>query len=348
MFELNLRPCYILGLPKSTKRMETAKRLAAKTCVIFPGALGDFLCFLPALHALAVDGKVDLFTRTEFAEIVPENINVQSLERYEISRLFAPDAENDARVAEFFSRYEFICSWHGSQQVEFVRSLQSVSHGKARVFPFRSHEAGIHQADYYLSCLGYVHAPAIPSVVSTQPQAVAWCDEYWTRHSLEGKKVLALAPGSGAREKNWPGDYFATTARWWRERSHRVVIALIGPVEQEREDLRWIQDLALTARGLTLSQVAALLVRADLYLGNDSGITHLAAAVGTQTIALFGPSDPGQWAPRGKWVTVLRHPVECSPCDVALMKECTHRRCLTAFLPDEILRRLNRPSISLT
>jgi len=93
----------------------------------------------------------------------------------------------------------------------------------------------------------------------------------------------------------------------------------------------------ISARNLNLAQVAALLCRADLYLGNDSGITHLAAAVGAPTVALFGPSDPRRWAPRGPTVRLLSLDVACSPCDLDVMKSCPHRKCLTEFLPEKVI-----------
>jgi len=73
-----------------------------------------------------------------------------------------------------------------------------------------------------------------------------------------------------------------------------------GPVEEERmADYRSWGD-ALLVNGLSLSQVVALLSRCDVYLGNDSGITHLAAALGIETVAIFGPTDPVQWGPPGE------------------------------------------------
>jgi ADP-heptose:LPS heptosyltransferase len=62
------------------------------------------------------------------------------------------------------------------------------------------------------------------------------------------------------------------------------------------------------ARGLSAGALASLLRRCSAYLGNDSGVTHLAALVGVPTVALFGPSDPALWSPLGSRVTVLRSP----------------------------------------
>ncbi|MEK6561721.1 MAG: glycosyltransferase family 9 protein, partial [Candidatus Binatota bacterium] len=69
-------------------------------------------------------------------------------------------------------------------------------------------------------------------------------------------------------------------------------------------------------------------------------VTHLAAAVGAKTVALFGPTDPVQWAPRGKRVTVITRNVECSPCLSSVMKSCLHHKCLTALSPDYVIGRL--------
>jgi len=80
-----------------------------------------------------------------------------------------------------------------------------------------------------------------------------------------------------------------------------------------------------------------LMIRSSVYLGNDSGISHLAAAVGMATVALFGPSDPRQWAPRGRQVTVISRQVHCSPCSNSIMKSCPHRACLSEISPEEVI-----------
>ena len=95
-------------------------------------------------------------------------------------------------------------------------------------------------------------------------------------------------------------------------------------------------------RGLSLSQVAALIARGHVYLGNDSGVSHVAAATGVRSVVLFGPSAAEQWAPRGRKVEILSRNIECSPCSERLMKNCWHRSCLTAFESKEVIRFLAR------
>jgi ADP-heptose:LPS heptosyltransferase len=151
-----------------------------------------------------------------------------------------------------------------------------------------------------------------------------------------------MAPGSGAREKNWPLAYFVTIGRWWRERVGGAVVVLEGPVERERGGCEDLEEDFVLARNLTLTQAAALLARSDVYIGNDSGITHLAAALGAPTIAIFGPSDPRQWAPRGAKAAPLSLNVPCAPCALPAMKSCPHHRCLVDFAPAEIIAQLEK------
>jgi ADP-heptose:LPS heptosyltransferase len=319
-----------------------SERTIPRLCVLFPGALGDLICFLPALQILARDAAVDLFARTEFAGIVPASVRVRSLERYEISRLFAPNAVADERVGNFFCSYVAIHSWMGSRNSEFVRQLRSVTQGRSRIYPFHPTGMAMHQTDFFLSCLTEMLPVSCDPSIVPHPDALAWSERYWAQQSLRGRAVLVLAPGSGAREKNWPQTFYRTVADWWPGSTGGAVIVLHGPVEEARGEMNLLQDDTVIARDLTLAQVAALIYRSDVYLGNDSGITHLAAAVGIRTVALFGPSDARRWAPRGKQVTIVSRQVQCSPCAPAVMKACPHRACLTGLSPAQVIDELSR------
>ena len=324
------------------KTIHNTARDAARNrlCVLCPGALGDFICFLPALQDLARDADIDLFARSEFAEIAPSGVNVGSLERHEIGRLFADNAADDERLQNFFAAYQTVYSWMGSRVDNFVSRLQSFCGGNAKIFPFRSNDSAVHQVDYYLGCLNCAITVSVQPEIGLRPEAIHWCEDFWAQHSLIGQRVLVIAPGSGAREKNWPEQYFLAVTDWWRETTGGVTVLLLGPVEAERVGVERLRRACLVASDFTLSQVAALLRCGDLYLGNDSGISHLAAALGARTVALFGPSDARQWAPRGKRVTVVRRNIECSPCQHSTMKSCSHHACLTELRPSDVIDRI--------
>jgi ADP-heptose:LPS heptosyltransferase len=309
----------------------------SRTCVLFPGALGDFICFLPALQTLARDADVDLFARSEFADIVTSRVTVRSLEVYEISRLFVANTAEDRRLQKFFGAYTAIYSWLGNQQREFVQRLQSLCYGRAEIFPFRPNNSETHQTDYYLSCLRGDSVDSRQPVVGLRPEGMGWCAHFWVRHELHRRPVMVIAPGSGAREKNWPEEFFLAVVEWWRQAVDGVAVLVAGPVEEERGGTERLRPSCIVASDLTLSQAAALLAGCELYLGNDSGITHLAAATGIRTVALFGPSNARQWAPRGNRVTVINRNIECSPCQITKMKSCPHRACLTELRPTDVI-----------
>ncbi|MGH7769440.1 MAG: glycosyltransferase family 9 protein [Candidatus Binatia bacterium] len=307
-----------------------------KILVLFPGALGDFICFFPALEFLARNRSVDLFARAEYADLLPPTIRVSSLERREISRLFVGGAGRDEALRRFFEPYRSVYSWTGNSDRNFATNIEALAGGRAKLFAFRPVDSVIHISDYYLECVGGKPAGETIPVVPLRRDALFWGRNWLSEGGFAGKRILALAPGSGAREKNWPGEFFREVERWWRE-SGGESFAIFGPAEEE-----WCEDRdwrgANVIRNLELGKIAALLSLSDLYLGNDSGLTHLAAAVGADVVALFGPTDPGEWAPRGRRAAVVSRNVECSPCANQVMKSCSHRKCLTALTPDAVIR----------
>jgi len=162
---------------------------------------------------------------------------------------------------------------------------------------------GVHAAAWAAEALD---ALDVPSHVTPAPLA-------FTDAELEqaakvaprlGAGFLALHPGSGATAKNWPADRFAALARALA-RPGEGVLVVAGPADGPAvAPLRSLPGAAV-AEGLPARVLGALLSRAGLYVGNDSGVTHLAAAAGTPTLALFGPTDPAAWAPLGRRVRVV-------------------------------------------
>jgi ADP-heptose:LPS heptosyltransferase len=124
--------------------------------------------------------------------------------------------------------------------------------------------------------------------------------EIATRELPDG--FVAVHPGSGSPAKNWPLARFVEAARALA--GGRRWLLVRGPAES---DVAAPAD-AVLAREWPLRVLAAALDRASLFLGNDAGVSHLAAAAGVPTLALFGPTDPALWAPVGPRVKTLRAP----------------------------------------
>jgi ADP-heptose:LPS heptosyltransferase len=122
---------------------------------------------------------------------------------------------------------------------------------------------------------------------------------------------VIIHPGSGGRIKCWHLDNFLAVAAALRSKGMEAVF-LLGPAELETFGSASIRDMTSAARclrDLSLTQVLAVLSCAGAFVGNDSGITHMAAAMGVRTLAVFGPTDPAIYKPIGPAVTVF----SCSP-----------------------------------
>lgn len=119
-------------------------------------------------------------------------------------------------------------------------------------------------------------------------------------------RFLAVHPGSGSLAKNWPAERFAAVVA--RLSPQRPWLLVEGPADAAAAgSLACLPGMRL-ARCMPPRALGALLGQAGAYLGNDSAVSHLAAAWGAPTLALFGPTDPGMWAPLGPRVRVLRSP----------------------------------------
>jgi len=313
-----------------------------RVCVLFPGALGDFVCFLPALHQLANTSAVDLFARSEFAGIAPLRVNVHSLERPEVRQLFIDGGAADLGVSQFYSAYTAIYSWFASQQSVFVDQLQKAAERRAQIFPFRPDKLTIHQADYYLSCLGRAGSKAEEPLVELRAEALIWRDNFYRRIGIGREPFLIMAPGSGAKGKNWPEVHYLQVARWWRDQFGGKVVVVLGPVEAERRGFEQLSSMCQLASGLDLAQLAALLSRCNLYVGNDSGVSHVAAAVGACTVAIFGPSNEHRWAPRGPRVSIVRRESTCSSCGDVSTEISQHCACLTQLSSAQVIHELRK------
>jgi ADP-heptose:LPS heptosyltransferase len=121
------------------------------------------------------------------------------------------------------------------------------------------------------------------------------------------EKLVVIQPGSGGLHKCWHLDNFLAVANELRSKDIEVVF-LLGPAEQDRFSNETIKDINHVARCLTdlsLTQVVWLLSCSDGFIGNDSGITHLAAGMGVRTLVVFGPTNPAVYKPIGPAVTVF-------------------------------------------
>lgn len=297
-----MKRCYPGNVAKS---IETRP---GETLALFPGSLGDFVCLLPALEVL----KAAAQTRTiavavrgqpiELAWRIPWISRVLSLDNRLFASLFSSSTTPSTEAAQLFSSVQEVVSWFGHHSPEVQLTLQQFVSGNVRSFAFFRGQGQLHACQYYLRCLDSTEMRCPSLVVKAEDKK--WLARYWSLHGWRvSSRILIMHPGSGGKKKRWASEGFIQVARWWKTRADRQVVILLGPAE-EWEDDEWRQE-GIVENSLSLWQLGVLLSRADLYVGNDSGVSHLAGALGARGVVLFGPTAPEQWRPLGGALTVI-------------------------------------------
>ncbi len=282
--------------------------------IVRTGGVGDFILSLPVMRALATkwpDAELEILGRPAIAALARPHLNrITSIDDRRFARLFSGgslDASDPAGV--YLSSFDLVVSFLGVPESDFGRNLRSVVPRSLFIPPPAPGKR--HAVTHFLESL----RPAGIEVANTVPRVEVAAEDRETGGKLMqrvlgptgGKRPVIIHPGSGGCHKNWPPQLFAQTVRLLSE-SGQSAILLQGEADGEavRQVLDHLgQDAAPVLKDASLVQVAGAIACSQLVVGNDSGISHLAAAVGTPLICLFGPTDPTVWRPLGAAVRVL-------------------------------------------
>ena len=297
---------------RSRKIVRGQTASAKRVLVIFPGALGDFVCVIPAIDALAARHRgcsIELMARPELARLAVGRTAVargHSIDAPHVTALFreSDDASLGARD-EFFADYERIYSFFASNDANFRVRLIAAARGEVSFHPFRPPDDGSsepHIAAAYLRSIGELDAPLRPRIEPNRDDLRAAADAL-AKLRCDLSTLIAIFPGSGSPAKNWPLDKFAILARILCERSS--VVFVLGPAECAIEQ-RLCEYHFPVLKDLDLGTVAGIVRLAVGFVGNDSGVSHLAAATDAPGVVIFGPTDAQRWRPLGQ-VAVLDH-----------------------------------------
>jgi len=263
--------------------------------MLFPGALGDLvlasgaLAAVRARHAgapltLAVNGAL----RTLAAASGVADVTA-SLDDADAAGLFG-----GTRRPAWFAHPTSLYAWLGTRDAGVAAHLRALA-PRVELFPIVRDDGDEHAAVAYARQVG-APEPA---------RAFRWPDLPSTPRvdALLGRitqPVLAVHAGAGSRAKRWAVEGFAALAARWRD-AGGLVVELVGladhdvpPIDRARRIVEW-----------PLPDVAALLARVDAYAGNDSGVSHLAGAVGACGVAVFGPTSARRWSPCSETIEPL-------------------------------------------
>jgi heptosyltransferase II len=197
-----------------------------------------------------------------------------------------------------------------------------------------------------------------PPEVVTMPglplmdQERAKASEFLRGSSFEGRPLIGLHPGSSAEHhmdrKRWPVERFADLARQIRKDRDARFLVFGGPEEKalKNELQALIGPEARVVENGSFFETAAIIALCSRFISNDSGLMHVATAVGVRTCGIFGPTDDKRTAPFGQGHLVIRGPEDCSPCwtirNVGKREECLHRdfRCLQGLSAEYVYERI--------
>lgn len=288
--------------------------MASGTLIVHPGALGDVLQAVPALLGLraSTSGAPLVFAgQPRFGRLLVELDVVDEARAFDglgLSTLFTDEPVPDA-LADLARHCARVVSWFGSRDATYRTRLAAL--GPETIVAPPVPAADIPVWRHLVSTLDrWSIAPPEPIA----PLRVAG--------RAPTRPTLVVHPGSGGAWKRWPLARYAEVIRAVRERRPLDVLVHQGPADAEAGErlLALLADLATVLIEPELPQLAAVLGTARAYLGGDSGVSHLAAAVGAPSVILFPPATRRRWEP---WSPTAR-PIEMTDevADVArVMRE---------------------------
>ncbi|MFP4052976.1 MAG: glycosyltransferase family 9 protein [Phycisphaerae bacterium] len=278
---------------------------------VHPGALGDVVLFGRLLQRL--EAPVTLIAGGQKATLLRELGIVEvalDFDTLPMQELFARTPLQHGRLAGLLGEHRRLISCLGEGDALAGRRLADMCRCESASFlPVRSPEgAEVHLLDIWADLLGL---PAFdleaPAPAAAERLAAAGRTAL-ARAGHHAGRFVALAPGSGSEVKNWPLECYRRLAGHLRDEHAMARVWVLGPVELDR----WGETTAerLKADGAVLvcptpAELAGVLSLASAVVGNDSGTSHLAAMVGTATVALFGPTSARQFRPVGPRVRVI-------------------------------------------
>lgn len=336
--------------------------------VLHQGALGDLVLSFPVLTGLKNHAALDICCQAgpgRLALYLGLAKQAFPIEAGYFASLFSGDIAPELK--RLFAGYDVIILFSFSD--ELGRKIQGCVKGPVYVVPPRPapHE-DVHVSYYLLERLNNLMPFKLPSSLPSGPEKTTPAPQFSlsgggdisgsapalrggnkgegdicgfinkhssNRNSGRPDKIL-LHPGSGSRRKNWPLENFIEINT--RLKSKGLITGwVLGPAEdfmlRELQTRGFMKDINLIH---DLIAFADLLKQAKGFVGNDSGLSHLAAFLGMPVVAIFGPSDPGRWRPLGPNVVAVASETQCRPCFETSKTNCESQACLSGISPERV------------
>jgi heptosyltransferase-2 len=337
--------------------MEETKRILLRV----PNWVGDAVMTLPALEALRrlyPGAEITVLARKTVIPVYERHPAVADIMEYgEEFRSLGGRFRLSARLRS--RRFHLAVLFQNAFDAAFLsfisRIPERVGYGRdmrsgllTRAIPFTEESRRLHHIEYYLNIIRALG----PVKIAPGARPVLYIGEDETRHAgdflekmgvPEGSALAGVAPGAAyGPAKRWGEERFAEALSSLTEELGGAALIFGGPgdVEAAEKVFEGTSDKAGPVLNLagqtTLRQCMALMKRLSVFITNDSGAMHLAAALGVPTVAIFGSTDPALTGPRGEKTRVVIKKTECSPCFERVCKH-GHMECMKAVTVDDVL-----------
>ncbi|MBN2302195.1 MAG: glycosyltransferase family 9 protein [Lentisphaerae bacterium] len=315
------------------------KQLENRILIIKLSSLGDLFHALPAVHELKtqLNASVDWVVQDEYKTVVSCFTDVDRVisfyRRGFLRNLFEFRRELRAR------RYDYVIDMQGlfksalvvGMAVGDLRIGPSFHREGARFFYDAiagSRNKNRHAVEENMDVLSYFGLSAAKPVFPVK---------FPSMEIDRPRPRIAILPVSRWHTKNWPSDYYVNLVKRIRQAINPTIFILGGPDDADvcAKIAACAPNVVNLAGRLTLPETGGLLSQVDLLIGNDSGPVHMAVAVGTPTLTIYGPTDPTRTGPYGHENRVVTADLDCRPC---FCRTCRRKdlACLTSVTPERI------------
>jgi len=314
------------------------------------GSLGDVVLTTPAIRAARKafpDSHIAMVVGDRSADVISANPH---LDEIIIFHREAKGLSETRRVAALLRERNFDVSidmqrkFHSSLLAYMGRANQRIGYHHPGGFlctvkiPDNVNKHAVDRNLDLLKPLGVVEADREPKMFLS-PEDREYANRIFEERGLSSKSpIVGMFPGAGWRPRCWPAEKFAAIGDLAAERCGASVAVFGGPGEADLVDLvarNMRMPAVLMKDKMTLKQLGAMIEKCDLFLSNDTGPMHISVAVGTLTVALFGPGNHVKFQPIGEKHALIRHDVPCSPCK-QFTDKCKDNICMKLITVDEV------------
>jgi heptosyltransferase-3 len=298
--------------------------------VIRGGAIGDFILTLPTLKAVRdayPKAHIEILGYKHIAALAENQFYaeaVRSIEYGSLASFFAKKSKLSTELVNYFSHFDLIISYLYDPDEIFEQNIQACGvqdliRGPSKI------DNSTHAAEQLAKPVEKLGIKVVDLAAKIFPSAK---NRQFARDFLRDlpRPIVAVHPGSGSEKKNWPLQNWVTLGNnLLADKSFlgsmMVISGEADHAQLARFEELWKSERIAFAKNLPLVHLGALLEN-SIFIGHDSGISHLAAAAGANCILLFGPTDPDIWAPRNENVRVIRAPKgDLQQLDISVLRD---------------------------